>query len=140
MQFRPQLPFDERGRSPALQRYEEARRLMKDGAFEAAAGLFHQAALDSPHFKTYELMGECYMKLGRLTEAIPYLAAATAINRGVRAPALLAEAWLALGSHVEAAEAAAIALARDPNNRAALQVRETAVAETERQKARDFER
>jgi tetratricopeptide (TPR) repeat protein len=79
--------------------------------------LFQQSAVASPHFKTYELLGECYMRLKRLPEAIPFLAAATTLNRGVRAPSLLAEVWLALGHHQEAAEAASIALSRDPQNK-----------------------
>jgi tetratricopeptide (TPR) repeat protein len=131
MQFQVQEPFDERGRSPADQRYEEARRLMDEQDFEQAAALFQQAAVESPHFKTYELLGECYMKLERFTEAIPWLAAATTLNRGVRAPSLLAEVWLALGSPSEALEAAEVALAHDPKNKSALRVREAA----ERQKA-----
>ena len=97
---------------------------MEAGSFEQAATLFLQSAATSPHFKTYELLGECYMRLKRFTEAIPYLAAATTLNRGVRAPSLLAEVWLALGQHREAQEAADIALLRDPKNKTALGVRE----------------
>ncbi|HXJ56046.1 MAG TPA: tetratricopeptide repeat protein [Verrucomicrobiae bacterium] len=87
MPFQPQEPFDERGRSPASQRYDEARRLMEDGGVEQAAELFRQAAIELPHYKTYELLGECYMRLERFNEAIPWLAAATTLNAGVRAPA-----------------------------------------------------
>jgi tetratricopeptide (TPR) repeat protein len=128
MSFEVQEPLDERGRSPASQLYEHARELMDGGAYEQAAEFFHQSAVESPHFKTYELLGECYIQLNRLTEAIPFLAAATALNRGVRAPSLLAEAWLSLGHYVEAAEAAGVALSREPNNKAALRVREAAAA------------
>src|SRR5262249_17930575 len=131
MSFEIHEPFDERGRSPAHQRYEQARRLMETGAFEEAAGLFHQAAVEQPHFKTYELLGECYIHLKRLSEAIPFLAAATTLNHGVRAPSLLAEVWLALGCHREAIEAADIALSRDPKNKTALQVREITAAEAQ---------
>jgi tetratricopeptide (TPR) repeat protein len=101
---------------------------MADGLYQQATELFHQSATESPHFKTYELLGECYMRQKRLTEAIPFLAAATALNVGVRAPSLLAEAWLALGHHVEAAEAAGVALSRDPQNKVALRVRESAAS------------
>ena len=105
--------------------------MMEDGSYEQATELFHQSAAESPHFKTYDLLGECHVHLKRLTEAIPFLAAATTLNRGVRAPSLLAEAWLALGRHVEAAEAAGIALSRDPQNKVALRVRESAASEIE---------
>ena len=64
------------------------------------------------------------MRLKRFTEAIPYLAAAAAMNRGVRAPAILAEAWLALGRNGEALEAAEAALLADPMNKDALKIRE----------------
>jgi tetratricopeptide (TPR) repeat protein len=101
---------------------------MEDGGVEQAAELFRQAAIELPHYKTYELLGECYMRLERFTEAIPWLAAATTLNAGVRAPSLLAEAWLALGCHAEALAAADIALTRDSKNKAALRVRETAAA------------
>jgi tetratricopeptide (TPR) repeat protein len=133
MSFQVQEPFDELGRSPASQRYHEARRLMDDGAFGQAVDLFQRAAIEAPHFKTYELMGECYMRLNRFTEAIPFLAAATALNRGVRAPSLLAEAWLSLGEHRKAMEAADATLSRDPKNKAALRVRETAAPIVEQQ-------
>jgi uncharacterized protein HemY len=124
MPFEVKEPFDERGRSPAHQRYEEARRLMDGGAFEQAARLFEQSAVESPHFKTYELLGECCMYLEQWTRAVLYLSAATTLNRGVRAPSLLAEAWLAIGRRTEAGEAADIALSCDPKNKTALAVRE----------------
>jgi tetratricopeptide (TPR) repeat protein len=126
MPFTPEEPFDVHGRSPATQRFDEARRLMEGGAFGEAADLLHQAAIESAHFKTYELLGECYMRMGRLTEAVPYLAAATTLNRGLRAPSLLAQTWLALGQRDEALTAADIALLRDPRNKVALRVKEAA--------------
>lgn len=122
-----QKPFDDHGRSPATQRFEAGRRLMDAGSFEEAAEYFCQAAIESPHFKTYELLGECYMRLNRSTQAIPYFAAATTLNRGVRGPTLLAEAWLKLNRHTEALEAAEIALSRDPKCKAAFRVKMSAV-------------
>jgi tetratricopeptide (TPR) repeat protein len=124
MSFDAQEPFDQLGRSPALQRYDEARRLMDCGSFDLAAELLHRSAVEEPHFKTFELLGECYIRMNRLTEAVPYLAAATTLNRGVRAPALLAETWLALKQYEMALAAAATALARDPSNKSAIRVRD----------------
>jgi tetratricopeptide (TPR) repeat protein len=124
MPFQPQEPFDERGRSPDGQLYDRARELMTGGSFDQAAEVFHQSAVAFPHFKTYELLGECYMRLKRFPEAIPYLAAATTLNRGFRAPLLLAETWLELGHHAEATEAVDIALSRNPKYKPALLVRE----------------
>jgi lipopolysaccharide biosynthesis regulator YciM len=104
---------------------------LRFSATKQAATLFHRSAIDHPHFKTYELLGQCYMRLKRLTEAIPYLAAATTLNCGVRAPSLLAEVWLTLGHHTEAVVAANIALSRDPRNKAALRVREVVGSKVE---------
>jgi hypothetical protein len=50
------------------------------------------------------------------------LAAATALNRQVRAPALLAQAFFRLGYRAEAREFAKLALGREPNNRMAKSV------------------
>jgi tetratricopeptide (TPR) repeat protein len=132
MTFQAQEPVDERGRSPAHQRYEQARRLMEAGAFEQAADLFDSSAVQSPHFKTYELLGECYMRLRRFTEAIPYLAAATTLNHGARAPSLLAEAWLAIDRRDKVAQAADLALSRDPKNKIAFRVREIAATKVDK--------
>ena len=109
---------------------------MENGEYEQASNFFHRSALESPHFKTYELLGECYIHLKRFKEAIPFLAAASALNRGVRAPSLLSEAFLAISDHDQAAEAANVALSREPNNKTALRVKE-ATAETI-QKRRDL--
>ncbi|HTJ00267.1 MAG TPA: hypothetical protein VL527_15400 [Dongiaceae bacterium] len=128
MPLQVQEPFDERGRSAASQRFDAARRLMETDAFAEAIVLLHQAAVEQPHYKTYELLGVCYCKLKRFSEAIPFLAAAATLNRGVRAPSLLAETWLVLGCYPNAADAANVALARDPKNRLALKVKEQATA------------
>lgn len=125
-------PCDERGRSPATQLYNHARALMDAGHIDEAIAAFLQSSTAFPHSKTYELIGECHTRLSRFIDAIPYLAAATTLNRGVRAPSLLAEAWFALGRYHEAIEASDIALARDQRNRKALKVRADAAAAMER--------
>lgn len=102
--------------------YEDARAAMGQGDLEGAVRGFRDSAEAWPHFKTLELLGECLMKLNRLREAIVPLAAATTLNQGVRAPALLAEAFLHLGELSDAKAAAQLALSRAPNNRMALQV------------------
>lgn len=102
--------------------YEEARALMDAGQLDQAITTFHASALESPHAKTYELLGECYLKLLRFKEAIPYLAAATALQHHVRPPSLLAEAFLALEDYSDAVRMAKIALVIEPNNRKARHV------------------
>jgi hypothetical protein len=81
--------------------------------------LLRESAEAAPHFKTLEVLGELLLELGRPSEAIIPLAAATTLNGQVRAPSLLAKALLAEGSRVDARRAAHIAAARDPNNRLA---------------------
>ena len=95
---------------------------MNDGKLEDAAHLFQESILLSPHFKTFELLGECLLQLKRHNEAIGPLAAAVALNKGVRAPSLLAEVFLALGENRDAREFAELALSRDPNNKKAKEI------------------
>ncbi len=109
--------------SKSSELYEQARQMMGEGKLEDAAVLFQQSISHSPHFKTLELLGECFVRLNRLPEAIVPLAAATSLNKGVRAPSLLAEVFLKLEDYHAAKNMTEIALSRDPNNRKAQEVR-----------------
>src|SRR5437879_1677275 len=91
---------------------ETAREPMAAGNLIDAVGAFRRSINASPHFKTLELLGECYARLGKFTRAIVPLAAATALNRQSRAPALLAEVFEKLGHSDQAAEMAHVALER----------------------------
>lgn len=103
--------------------YEAGRRLMESGDIAGAVAQFHESVRIWPHFKALQLLGECLFQLGRLQEAVVPLAAATTLNRGVRAPSLLAEVFLALEQRHDAAEMVEVALQRDPRNRRALAVK-----------------
>ena len=102
--------------------YEAGRAHMAAGELEAAHNALRLSAEANPHFKTLELLGECLLKLGRPKEAIVPLAAASALNAGIRAPSLLAQAFLALGEHGRAAHFASRVLTLAPGNRPALEV------------------
>jgi tetratricopeptide (TPR) repeat protein len=106
--------------------YREGRQAMEAGGLEDAIGLFRQSIAEWPHFKTLELLGECLLRLDQSREAIVPLAAATALNQQAHAPALLARAFLELGTYRDAFDQAEEALRRDPGNKEALQVRQTA--------------
>ncbi len=106
--------------------YQKARQMMDEGKLEDAVVLFQQSVTYAPHFKTLELLGECFVRLNRLIDAIVPLAAATSLNRGVRAPSLLAEVFLKLEDYHAAKEMAEVALSRDPNNHKAQEVRRAA--------------
>jgi tetratricopeptide (TPR) repeat protein len=90
--------------------------------YEEAVLLFEQSASASPHFKTLELLGECYHHLGKLRSAIIPLAAATALNLQPRAPALLADVFCRLGDNEAAIRFARVAIERAPGNKIALEV------------------
>ncbi|MGH9322423.1 MAG: hypothetical protein ACRD3V_21380, partial [Vicinamibacteria bacterium] len=104
--------------------YQTGRAAMEAGDLEAAVAAFRESVLEEPHFKTLELLGEALMLLGRPKEAIVPLAAASTLNRQVRAPALLAQAFLTMGRETDAYAAAEEALSRDANNRMARSVKE----------------
>lgn len=95
---------------------------MSDGMLDEAVCLFQKSILVSPHFKTFELLGECLLKLKRHHEAVGPLAAAVALNKSVRAPSLLAEVFLALKENSDARVFAELALSRDPNNKKAREI------------------
>lgn len=116
--------IDALSQSSAL--YRQARELMEMNRLEDAVPLFQQSVALSPHFKALELLGECLVRLDRLPEAVVPLAAATTLNKGVRAPSLLADVFLKMGDYQGAREVAEIALSRDPNNRLALNAKAAA--------------
>lgn len=119
--------------SSSSELFDQARDLMDEGNVETAIELF-QSSLDLyPHFKTLELLGECFVSLNRLRESIVPLAAASTLNDGVRAPSILANVFLKLGDRDAARSIAAIALSRDPDNRKAKAVM-SAVAEVAEQR------
>ncbi len=112
------------GSVPAEELYHRGRTAMEAGVLEEAVVRFGESVTTWPHFKTLELLGECFLRLARPRDAIVPLAAATALNRQGRAPALLARAFLELGDHRTAHDLAEESLARAPGNRPALEVQE----------------
>lgn len=95
---------------------------MSRGQYAEASALLHESIAAEPHFKSLEMLGECFVHLEKLNEAIVPLAAATTLNNGVRAPALLAEVFLRLGQLHDADALAKLALSRSATNKAALAV------------------
>ncbi len=120
--------------SVASDLYQKARELMNRNLLEEAVILFQNSAEIDPHFKTLELLGECYIRLERLRESIIPLAAAVSLNKGVRAASLLAEVFLKLKDYEQAKDMAEIAMSREPNNKMAIQVNEIIVTDSDWQK------
>jgi predicted Zn-dependent protease len=106
--------------------YHKGRLAMEAGELQDAISAFHRSIAEWPHFKTLELLAECLLRLNQPREAIVPLAAATALNPQARAPALLARAFLELGTYGDASDQAEEALRRDPANKQALEVRRAA--------------
>jgi len=97
---------------------------MDENQLEEAIVLFQRSAEIDAHFKTLELLGECYIRLCRLREAVIPLATAVTLNKGVRAASLLADVFLQLKDYNAAEGMAEIALSREPNNKRALEIKE----------------
>ena len=74
--------------------YQQARLLFDQGRIGEALPLFAESARAHPHYKSYELLGDCLLHEGRAAEAVLPLAAACALNRGARPRVLLARAFL----------------------------------------------
>ncbi len=102
--------------------YLKARELMDNNQFAEAAELFEKSSTISPHFKTLELLGECYIHLNLLRKAIIPLAASVSLNSGIRAASLLADVFFNLQDYNGAKNMAEIALSRDSKNRIAQNV------------------
>ena len=107
---------------------------MSKNLIAEAVVLFQKSAEVDPHFKTLELLGECYVRLNRLRESVITLAAAVSLNKSSRAASLLAEVFLELNDYDKAKNMAEIALSREPNNKKALKVNQIVTADGDRQK------
>lgn len=92
---------------------------MSSGDTGSAIDALEKSVEAYPHFKALELLGECLISSGRSREAIVPLAAATTLNKGVRAASLLAKALADVGDVERSKEIADLALSRDPHNRLA---------------------
>jgi tetratricopeptide (TPR) repeat protein len=98
----------------AQELYRQGRDAMERNAYDVAVAAFAESARLEPHFKTLELLGECYIHLGQSQKAVVPLAAATTLNDHVRAPALLSDVLAQLGDTYNARRICELALGRDP--------------------------
>ncbi len=108
----------------AREAYEAVRGMLKAGDFAGAIAQLEASVAEYPHFKALELLGEAWLRSGNPGRAVVPLAAATTLNMQVRAPSLLAEAFLALGQELDAHRIVQLALDRSPHNRKARTVLE----------------
>jgi len=104
--------------------YQAGRVHMAAEAFEQAILAFTESIAIYSHFEALELVGECLLVLGKPTQAVVPLAAATALNDQVRAPSLVSQALLAIGDYDRAAKVAATVLGYSSGNRVARAVAE----------------
>lgn len=100
--------------------YQEARDALNHGDLEVATAKFRESAKQAPHFKTYEMLGECLLKCDQLEEAVLYLSASAGLgNRQYRSRYLLAQTLIRLGDPVSAAEKLQEAVQMQPAYKAA---------------------
>lgn len=101
----------------------QARGAVERGDPTDAVRLFAASAHLTPHFKTFELWGECMLRLEDSALAVKPLEIASSLNRGPRAPVLLARAFLMLGELETARRWIEESLARHPGYGPAVDVR-----------------
>jgi hypothetical protein len=73
-------------RDQGLEAYERGRTLLTAGDVSGAIAQLEASIIAYPHFKSLELLGEAWLQSGNALRAIVPLAAATTLNRQVRAP------------------------------------------------------
>lgn len=106
------------GMGDADRLYQEARGDLDCGATDPGMEKLRQSARFHPHFKTYELLGECLLEKGEEVEAVLYLSAAAGLEpRQQRSRYLLARALMRLGQPLEAAAQLQQVVAHDPGYR-----------------------
>ena len=110
----------------SYQLYQLGREAMEQRNLAVAVALFRSSSELCPHFKTFELLGECLLELpDRLSEAVVFLAAAAGLgNKSSRSFFLLARALSLQGNVQSAIEKLAIAIEMQPEYKAAVQLRD----------------
>lgn len=111
--------YEERiGRGSAL--YRQGRQAMSANNLQAATRLLEKSAQLTPHFKTFELLGECLLKSGQAQEAAVSLRKAVEIgNKPYRALYLLGRALHDSGDREDAIARLVRALELKPDYKAA---------------------
>lgn len=105
--------------------YLEGKAAMSEGKYSIAAEKLLKSADLSPHFKTYEILGECFLFLEDFLQAVKYAAAAAGIgNNQFRSRFLLAKALVGIGHHDWAKDKLEEALEMKPDYRAARELLE----------------
>lgn len=100
--------------------YHEARSAMESRDFETAIKKLKKSVELTPHFKTFECLGECFMEQRNYSEAIGYLTKSTELaNNQSRPYFLLAKALLEFGEKDKAIDKLEKALKINPNYKAA---------------------
>lgn len=100
--------------------YQEGRSAMEKNDFAAALASLKKSANIFPHFKTYESVGVCLLKLGNFSEAVLYLSASAGLGNNQSKPLfLLAQALIELRTTDWARDKLNQALAINPDYKAA---------------------
>ena len=108
--------------SDSLVEYYKGRNEMDGNRLDDAVCHFRKSLALSLHFKTAELLGECLLRTGRVTEAIEALGFTMSNGAAARGPFLLAESYLKAGDRDAAKSAAIESLRRNENYGPALRL------------------
>jgi tetratricopeptide (TPR) repeat protein len=106
----------------AYRLYSDARGAIRANDRSVAIEKLRNSSVLAPHYKTYELLGECLLQEGEIAEAVLYLSAATGLgNKQTRCRYLLAQALIKLDPSraADAIEKLQEALAISPQKRLA---------------------
>jgi tetratricopeptide (TPR) repeat protein len=113
-------PEPEESTGKGLLFYQKGREAIASGNLVSAIRFLEQSAQIDPHFKTFELLGECLIKRGQCSEAVAALSMSVELgNKPYRALYLLAQALESIGHREEAIARLTQAIEMKPDYKAA---------------------
>ena len=113
--------------------YQRGKDAMERCEYESAINYFRDSIEHYPHFKTLELLGECFLFANKPVEAIPPLAAAISLGSNeFRAAYLLSRAFVEIDDFKKALAYAEQATKMKPDFRRAEELRQQILAKMER--------
>lgn len=100
--------------------YTRGKELLEEGDYKGALEILMPSGLNTPHFKTFECIGECLLAMERPAEAVLYLSAAAGLgNKQIRPYFLLATALIRINDPLGAKHKLEQALSLNPHYKAA---------------------
>lgn len=95
--------------------YEDGRNLYGAGKFEEAIRALEKTLKTSPHYKTFEIIGDCYARLDNRTNALTYMLASIAMHPSPRACYWVSNIFIEIGDKENAVKYLKKAISLQPN-------------------------